>query len=45
MLQNADDEDERVSLWGASNASDLDNVCDIEDSEVNSEFEDDKIRR
>ncbi|CAL4064237.1 unnamed protein product, partial [Meganyctiphanes norvegica] len=41
----AAEDEERVSLWGggASNTStsDLDNVCDIEDSEVNSEFEND----
>ncbi|RXG73128.1 Fat-like cadherin-related tumor suppressor-like protein [Armadillidium vulgare] len=40
-----DDEVEGISLFGAASntsASDIDNVCDIDDSEVNSEFENDK---
>lgn len=38
-----DDEAEGISLFGAtSNASDGDRVCDIDDSEVNSEFEGEK---
>lgn len=52
VISGVDDEEEGASLWGgaASNtsASDLDNVCDIEDSEVNSEFEienDDKVNK
>lgn len=50
VISGMEDEEEGASLWGgaASNtsASDLDNVCDIEDSEVNSEFEnDDKIKK
>lgn len=50
VISGMEDEEEGASLWGgaASNtsASDLDNVCDIEDSEVNSEFEnDDKAKR
>ncbi|CAL4062739.1 unnamed protein product, partial [Meganyctiphanes norvegica] len=44
------EDEERISLWGGNvsntSVSDLDNVCDIEDSEVNSEFEnDDKTRK
>lgn len=50
VISGMEDEEEGASLWGgaASNtsASDLDNVCDIEDSEVNSEFEnDDKTKK
>ncbi|XP_076056118.1 FAT atypical cadherin kugelei isoform X2 [Oratosquilla oratoria] len=39
------EEEEGASLWGATSntsTSDLDNLCDIEDSEVNSEFENDE---
>ncbi|XP_064094852.1 fat-like cadherin-related tumor suppressor homolog isoform X3 [Macrobrachium nipponense] len=49
VISGMEDEEEGASLWGgeASNtsASDLDNVCDIEDSEVNSEFENDDKQR
>lgn len=50
VISGVDDEEEGASLWGGAasttSASDLDNVCDIEDSEVNSEFEnDDKVKK
>ncbi|XP_063848744.1 fat-like cadherin-related tumor suppressor homolog isoform X3 [Scylla paramamosain] len=50
VISGVDDEEEGASLWGGAasttSASDLDNVCDIEDSEVNSEFEnDEKVKK